>query len=64
MISEKEYNEYIDWIDRHIFRAELTDDELEMLDRLTTLIEEYECVHYPTIFDEDGHIIGIGDEAP
>ena len=38
MISEKEYNEYIDWIDRHIFRADLTDDNLDA-DRLTTLIE-------------------------
>ena len=63
MISEKEYNEYIDWIDRHIFREDLTDDELEVLDRLTTLIEEYERVYYPTIFDKDGNIIGIGDEA-
>lgn len=63
IISKDQYEEYMGWIDMHIFRVDLTSDELKVLDRLTTLVEEYECVHCPTIFDKDRNIIGFGDKA-
>lgn len=42
IISKDQYEEYMEWIDMNIFRENLSDDEILLLDRIAYLVLEYE----------------------